>query len=93
MPSKSEASSLVPAMGREDRTLVTVLCRESIGLLAWGIDAVASLALEVSEELSSSSSWPAVGWPIRCRPAIGVGRPECCRWDCVGVVAGAFLRA
>ena len=83
-------------MGREERMLVTVLCRESIGLLAGGSDAVASLALEESEEEESSSSASA-GWPIRCRPAIGVGRPECCRWGwgcCwVGVVAGVFLRA
>lgn len=74
-------------MGREDRMLVTVLWRESIGLLARGSDAVASLALEVSESL------PSAGWPIRCRPAMGVGRPECCRGGWVGVVAGVFLRA
>lgn len=40
-------------MCREERTLVTVLCLESIGLLAAGIDAVASLALEVSESSPS----------------------------------------
>lgn len=78
-------------MGREERMLVTVLCRESMGLLACrgGIDAVASLALEVSEAVSSS--W--LGWPTRCRPAMGVGRAEGCRWDCVGSAVGVFLRA
>jgi hypothetical protein len=71
------------AMCRADRVLVTVLCRERPGLLVCGADAVASLALELSEldELSLSD------WPSRCSPAIGVGRLECCR---VGVVAGGF---
>lgn len=77
-------------MCREERVLVTVLCRESAGLFVCGADAVASLALELSEEEGeSSSSW-------LCRPAIGVGSPDCadgCRWGCVGVVAEAFFLA
>ena len=71
-------------MCREDRVLVTVFCRESMGLVACGIDAVASLALELSESSSSG----------RLNPAIGIGSPEDgCRWGWVGVVAGTFLRA
>lgn len=86
--SKSEDASLELAMCREDRMLVTVLWRESIGLFACGMDAVASLALELSESSSSS------GGPSACRPAIGVGRADPgWRWGWVGVVAGAFLRA
>lgn len=75
MSSRSDGSSRELAMGREERMLVTVLCRESIGLVAFsgGMDAVASLALEVSEALSS------LGWPTRCKPAMGVGRADCCR--------------
>lgn len=85
----SDSSSLELAMGREERTLVTVLCRESIGLLARGIDAVASLALEELElELLSSSP----GWPLRCKPLMGVGSPECWRWGWLGAGTGAFLR-
>jgi hypothetical protein len=82
----SPSLSLDFGMVSEDRTLVTVLCLDSIGLLAAGIDAVASLALDVSSSSSPSMS-------IRCRSAIGVGSPECCRWGWFGVVAGAFLRA
>lgn len=78
-------------MGREERTLITVLCRESIGLLARGIAAVASLALEELElELELLSSSP--GWPRRCKPVMGVGSPECWRCGVLGVATGAFLR-
>jgi hypothetical protein len=83
----SDKSSLELAIGREERTLVTVLCRESIGLLARGIEAVASLALDELELLSSSR-----GWPLRCKPAMGVGSPDCWRWGWLGVATGAFLR-
>lgn len=83
----SDSSSLELAMGRDERTLVTVLCRESIGLLARGIDAVTSLALEELELLSLSP-----GWPLRCKPVMGVGSPDCWRWGWLGVATGAFLR-
>lgn len=78
-------------MCREERVLVTVLCRESTGLVGYGADAVASLALELSESSSSSLSSSR-----RCRPVIGAGRAECpdgCRCGGAGPVAGAFFRA